>query len=349
MLAVAAQSAYPSSVASRRVRLDNHAARLRTLGVRLDLDSPLDESGYAPLARRRDLVSKARVGISTARGLARMHAASRDASLLMVHRLRSLVPVPGVDPPRRVDVYDFDDALFAAPRRRLHDRLKREPERFDVYLGSARLVIAGNEYLADRACKIAAKVEVIPSCIEVLAETPPPARLEAQTLGWIGSPTTTPYVEALIPKLAPLRSRFPELRLILVGAQPQRKLPDWVDVRTWSPASEATALAEMDVGLMPLPDDPWSRGKCGYKLLQYAAAGVPSVGDPVGVNRRILDGIGGVAPLKARTWPSEISELLLDRQARDEIATRGHKFVDREFSYRRWTPELATLLRDLAG
>ena len=108
------------------------------------------------------------------------------------------------------------------------------------------------------------------------------------------------------------------------------------------------ALARFDVGVMPLPDDPWTRGKCGYKLLQYFAAGVPAVASPVGVNATLLASGGGLAATGARAWRAALEEFAGDAAARGEAGLAGRRLAESQYSYQRWAPELAALLRSLS-
>jgi glycosyltransferase involved in cell wall biosynthesis len=121
----------------------------------------------------------------------------------------------------------------------------------------------------------------------------------------------------------------------------------WIERRAWSQASEASLLARFDVGVMPLPDDPWTRGKCGYKLLQYFAAGVPAVASPVGINATLLSRGGGFAAATPQQWRAALEQLRADRSARSDAARAGRRLAESEYSYQRWAPELAAMLRSL--
>jgi glycosyltransferase involved in cell wall biosynthesis len=137
--------------------------------------------------------------------------------------------------------------------------------------------------------------------------------------------------------------------MVLVGAEGLDLQEPWLERRSWSLASEPRDLASFDIGVMPLPDTEWTRGKCGYKLLQYFSAGVPAVASPVGVNTRIV-GEGGERGLLASTdeeWRAALEKLIRDHQARQEMGARARSFVEKDYSYQRWAPELAGLLSDL--
>ena len=348
MQRVAAESAYPSMTPGARVRVIGFAPFLREHGVDLRFHAHVSDGEYRILAAPGDRLQKARVIASCATRVARRRRP--PGALLMVHRLLSLVPVPGRDPPAVVDVYDFDDALFEgsiSEHNRGFEPLKRERQRCHAHLRRARLVLAGNDYLADHARRHARRVEVVPSCIDATAFVPRThADVELPTVGWIGSTSTTTYLLELLPVLRAINAGGVRMRLLTVGAAPLPPEP-WLEQQPWTPDCEAPALARFDIGVMPLPDDPWTRGKCGYKLLQYFAAGVPAVASPVGVNATLLASGGGIAATGARAWRAALEQLAADAQARREAGLAGRRLAESQYSYQRWAPELATLLRSL--
>jgi glycosyltransferase involved in cell wall biosynthesis len=259
--------------------------------------------------------------------------------------------VPRLDPPRRIDAYDLDDALFIgspAEANRRFQWVKREAQRCIEYLRRARLVIAGNAYLADRAASHSRRIEVVPSCVDPTAQ---PLREhgadEVVRIGWIGSRTTSEYVRPLLPIVETLNRRSLPVRLVLIGADPEIS-GEFVEHRPWRLETQASELARLDVGLMPLPDTEWTRGKCGYKILQYYAAGIPAVASPVGVNARLLDGGHGLPASTPEQWRAALEQLVGDVAERRERGAAARAFVEREYSYERWAPEVAGLLRSLS-
>lgn len=336
-------------MASARVRLVGVAPFLREHGVALEYRPTMSDSGYRLLSSRAPALGKAAI---LATSSVRAYFPRPDHELLLVHRLRLLTPLPGVDPPRRLDAYDLDDALFlgsAAPVNRRFQWAKQEASRCIQYLRRARLVIAGNPYLADRASAYSRRVEVVPSCVDPDRQ---PQREHAEqeevTIGWIGSPTTSAYLEPIIPVVGELNRARPRVRLVLVGADPAITA-DWITHRPWSLANEATDLASFDLGVMPLPDTDWARGKCGYKLLQYFAAGVPAVASPVGVNPSLIGSERGYLASSEAEWRSSLRALVQSVAERRDRGRAARAFVAREYSYQRWAPELAQMLTALAG
>lgn len=348
VLHVVAESAYPTLTPGPRVRAAAFAPFLRERAVDLEFVAHVRADEYAVLASAGRRTAKARIVGRCAR---RVIGRSRPPdALLMVHRLLSLIPLPGHDPPDRVDVYDFDDALFEgsiSPVNRGFGVLKHEAARCRAHLRRARLVVAGNDYLAAHATKYARRVEVVPSCIDATRHRPRRHEdVEVLTVGWMGSATTTPYLVEMLPALRAINAQGIRMRLLAVGAARLPPAP-WIEQLPWTLESEPRLLSRFDVGVMPLPDDPWTRGKCGYKLLQYFASGVPAVASPVGVNSRLLESGGGVAATTTAEWRSALEEFGRDLTARREAGRAGRCLVEAEYSYLRWAPELAAMLRSL--
>ena len=176
-----------------------------------------------------------------------------------------------------------------------------------------------------------------------------PAENELFTVGWIGTPVTAKYVRLVESALLELR-KGGDLRVVLVG-------PSWVELRgltvelrTWSEETEATEIGSFDVGIMPLPDEPWERGKCGYKLIQYMACSRPVVASPVGVNRRIVEeGVNGFLATTTEDWIRGLATLRRDPPTRQRMGEAGRRKVEMEYCTQVTAPRLAALLRSAAG
>jgi glycosyltransferase involved in cell wall biosynthesis len=346
-LAILAETAYPATVASARVRIASFAPFLAPHGIDLAYRPSLTAEQYRLLTSTASVPHKAAVLARSA-----IHGAlpAPKHDLLMVHRLRLLSPLPGLDPPRRLDVYDLDDALFLGSTTKVNRRFqwaKQEARRCLQYMRGSRLVIAGNAFLAAKARESARWVEIVPSCVDPSRQ---PLRVHASadvvTVGWIGSQTTSGYLKPLLPVFAALNNRALRARLVLVGADPTLRA-EWIEHRPWSQASEAADLASFDIGIMPLPDTDWARGKCGYKILQYFSAGVPAIASPVGVTTQLIGTDRGLIASSAEQWKVALDQLIVDFDARREQGLAARAFAEREFSYQRWAPELAALLRSL--
>jgi glycosyltransferase involved in cell wall biosynthesis len=249
-------------------------------------------------------------------------------------------------------VVDIDDAIF-------HD-YDRHPNRivrglfaqkYDGIFERARLVVAGSEYLAARARAAGAPwVEIVPSVVPV-TQYAVREHHDRKTLriGWIGSPASQHYLEELLPALDIL-AREGAFELILIGAN--RTLSTQMPVRMipWTESGEKSILGEIDVGIMPLPDTPSARGKCGYKLIQSMASGVPVVASPVGANSTIVrDGVDGFHASNTAEWVTALLALRDDPDRRRRMGADARAHALESYSLERWGPALAALLRRAAS
>jgi glycosyltransferase involved in cell wall biosynthesis len=213
----------------------------------------------------------------------------------------------------------------------------------------ARCVTAGNETIARAAEPFAARVDVVPTPVDASSfpEIGTSTR-DAHTLVWIGLPENLYYLELLRPTLAALAGDFPKLRIRIICS----RFPDWpeipVEAIEWSPQSEVDALSTASIGLMPLTDDDWTRGKCAFKLLQYMAAGLPCVASPVGANSHVvLDGETGFLSTTPEDWARSLRELLSCQDVRARLGAAGRRRALHLYDRKVIVPRVADLYADL--
>ena len=164
-------------------------------------------------------------------------------------------------------------------------------------------------------------------------------------LGWVGHPSTLGYLRRLEPALAGLARRYPTLRLRVVCSEPYESEAIPVENVSWSLAEEVANLCSLDIGLMPLDDDPWTRGKCGYKALQYMAVGVPVICSPIGMNVDIVqEGENGLLASDMDAWERQISRLVESPELRQRLGTAGQRSVEQNYSLTLMAERLAEVL-----
>ncbi len=246
-------------------------------------------------------------------------------------------------------VVDMDDAFFhrydSHPKRLVRLVLG---DKLDRVMAQAALVVAGNDYLSRRAVQSGAqRVEFLPTVVDVDAYGPVSDKLASPfTVCWIGSPTTSVYLKTIRAALQEVQERT-GARYQIIGAAPRFGLEGIrIENVPWSEETEIELLRSCSVGIMPLLDTPWERGKCGFKLLQYMTAGLPVVGSPVGVNRLIIEhGVNGFHARTREEWTSALMRLHDDPVLRAEFGARGRKKVEAEYSLDFAAPRLEALLR----
>jgi glycosyltransferase involved in cell wall biosynthesis len=232
-------------------------------------------------------------------------------------------------------VYDFDDALWVRSARHADNRSTTREKRFRRMISSADQVVAGNSFLAEKASAYNRRVSVIPSPIDVslYQVRPEGAGGDSVVVGWIGAHGSVHYLEKLLPALEEAHRRDPRLRLKVVSSRfpDSGSLP--VDRVSWRADTELEEIRSMDVGVMPLFEDEWSRGKCGLKVLQYLAAGVPVVVTPAGINSDIVkDGVEGFWARSPAEWVDRILALAADPALRRRMGLAGRKTVEAGYS-----------------
>jgi len=228
-------------------------------------------------------------------------------------------------------IYDFDDAVMYDPE--AVDR--NSASHFRPFRRTAKLadtVIAGNSYLAEHACRFNRRVEVLPTGLDVKAYKVH-ARSENDgkiRLVWIGSRSTLKYLAEIKPALEEVGHQFNNiiLRIICDDFFELQNMP--VEKRRWSEATQAIDLTASDIGLAPLPDNRFSRGKCGFKVLQYAAAGLPVIASPVGVNTEYVNnGVTGFHATSIPQWIESISRLIKSEELRKSMSSAARQQVEK--------------------
>ncbi|HWA02336.1 MAG TPA: glycosyltransferase family 4 protein [Rhizomicrobium sp.] len=344
-------SRHATQAASSRLRTGQYVEALRSLGADVTF-APFFDASY--LRRLYETGGRAVSGVMGAyvrRALALRNL--RRASVVWIEK--EMFPfLPGIfeSLPRRMRVpyvVDYDDATFHTYDRNRNPFLRALLARkLDGLLAGAHAVTAGSAYLERYAREHGARnVARIPTVVDpdrypVLAE---PAHGEIR-IGWIGTPETTRYLRQL---KEPLCAAAIPLRLVTVGAGEVGDLGVPLEQHPWSAATEAELLSTLHIGVMPLPDEPWERGKCGYKLIQYMAAGRPVIASPVGANVEIVTPETGILAADAGSWAAALRTLAQDADLRRRMGAQGRARVEAHYSLRATAPKFCAILASAAG
>ena len=248
-------------------------------------------------------------------------------------------------------VVDYDDSIFHRydqhPNPAVRSLLSNK---IDAVMRHAVLVVVGNQYLADRAERAGARrIEYLPSVVDLdRYSVTPPADDGVVTIGWVGSPISAAYIPQVLPALEAVCRKLP-LRFIFVGPGPVRLGDLPAEVREWTEDTEVEQIQRFDIGIMPLPDNPITRGKSGYKLVQYLACGRPAVASPVGANSTILShGVDGFLARDGEQWIDSLTRLSLDPRLRRSMGEAGRAKVATQYSVQVTAPRLAEMMRQSA-
>lgn len=241
-------------------------------------------------------------------------------------------------------IVDYDDAIFH--NYDLHGKkIIRQVlgKKIDHVMQHSSLVVAGNDYLAERAATAGAKhVTVIPTIIdlnryEVIENSSVKGIF---TIGWIGNPATSPYLQLIQKPLAQFCQQY-SAQLVIIGA-PQVQLAG-VNIihKSWSEITEVAEIQQFDVGIMPLHATPWENGKCGYKLIQYMACAKPVIASPIGVNQQLVeDGHNGFLAASDDAWFSALTKLYHQKKLALEMGLNGRKKIENEYCLQVTAPKL---------
>lgn len=250
-------------------------------------------------------------------------------------------------------IFDYDDAIFhnydQNPNRLINWLLR---DKVATAIGGAKYVTAGCQYLADYALNVIGNVEVVPTVIDIdKYQTCKFERKSTNTfmIGWIGSPSTAKYVEEIGLALSEICNNS-STKIVLIGAG-KVDLPGVnLEKIDWSEDSEIENMRVFDVGIMPLSDGPWERGKCGFKLIQYMACGLPVVASPIGVNSDIVEeGKNGYLARTTEEWVRALTTLRDNKELRQRMGEAGRKKVEEQYCLQVTAPKFLALLQKVVS
>jgi glycosyltransferase involved in cell wall biosynthesis len=234
-------------------------------------------------------------------------------------------------------IFDFDDAIWLEDESHHHGLLNRlkNPGKTAKIIALADMVVAGNKYLAEYAGSFNNNVRVIPTTIDTEVYQPAGQRTGAKiVIGWTGSFSTIKHFEQIIPVLLKIKDKYQDkVSFKVIGDATYVHKALAIEGIKWQPATEVEDLQSFDIGLMPLPDNDWTRGKCGAKGLQYMGLGIPTIMSPVGVNTEIIeDGVNGFLANKDEEWIGKLEKLIESRELREQLGAAGRKTVVERYS-----------------
>ena len=254
-------------------------------------------------------------------------------------------------------IFDFVDAIWllnesrsSAPNRSLS--WLKNPEKTKFIIGMSDLVIAGNEYLAKYAKQFNENVVIIPTTIDTDLYLPKNVEdYDTRTIciGWSGSKTTIDHFEEAIPTLIRIKKKYgSRIMFKVIGDEGYMNAELGIKGQAWKKETETQDLSQIDIGIMPLPDDEWAKGKCGLKGLQYMALGIPTIMSPVGVNSDIIhNGRNGFLSKSSNDFVDKLSLLIESVDLRREVGVNGRKTVEQFYSVNSQKKVYLSVLRGL--
>jgi glycosyltransferase involved in cell wall biosynthesis len=246
-------------------------------------------------------------------------------------------------------IYDFDDALYTRESRELeqnkppsHSTIKK----LNYILKKSTLVFAGSPELAQYSKTYNDNVHIIPTALDKQrAEPMVSPQSDSLTIGWIGNDVNLYYLSIIDDATLFLQQKYPAVRFSLLCGNPPKELKTPWHFTKWSSAAETSWLHSLDIGIMPLTDDPWSRGKCAFKLLQYMACGKPVVASDVGANRNaVSNNINGYLASTTEEWIYALEQLILHKDMRLNMGKESLKIFTEQFERSRIQQKISDIL-----
>jgi len=251
-------------------------------------------------------------------------------------------------------LFDFDDSIMYRSSRHDNHHSWSKMKKFKSMIITVDGVIAGNIYLKNEASKFISpeKIYVIPTIVDLKEYSIKNYDKVKKDfiIGWIGTSGNLHYLKSIAPALEKLNRKYGNIKLKIVcdGFFELNNIE--VIKKTWSPEDVEDDLKSFDVGVMPIADDLWTRGKCGLKIVQYLAAGIPAVVSPVGLNRDLaIPGKTGFWADGIDEWTDKISELVDNPDKRIKMGLAGRKLVEEKYSLQAQAPRYLAILRKIAG
>jgi glycosyltransferase involved in cell wall biosynthesis len=247
-------------------------------------------------------------------------------------------------------IYDFDDAFYLKYR---SDRFKMlSPflgNKFDVVIREATKVIAGNDVIATYAKSYNNNIIVLPTVVDIQRYSTKQQNNNTFTIGWIGTPSTANYLKLIMSALEKITSNKQAI-VRVVGSGPINLTNINHEIIPWTENTEIELLNSFDVGIMPLFDDQWAKGKCGYKLIQYMACKIPVIASPEGINTQIINhGQNGFLASSQEEWYESFMTLIESPELRDKMGLEGRKKVEQKYSLQVTAPKFIEIIQSVVS
>ncbi|MDD2984529.1 MAG: glycosyltransferase [Crocinitomicaceae bacterium] len=346
---------YPFQKApSQRFRFEQYVEFLKSQGFKIEIHSFIDESTWNQLYTENNTLVKVSGILKSFLNRFKLLFRLKKADYIFIHREASQVGPPIFEwiiakILRRKYVYDFDDAIWLPNYSEVNARFQKLKMYWKVNycMKWANQVVAGNQYLADYARQFNSNVVVIPTTIDTiyhhnLTTNPLPEKV---SIGWTGTHTTMNYLDDLIPVLKELSTKYIFDFIVISNEKPNYDLDNLIYI-PWNKDTEIEDLAKINIGVMPLKDDAWAEGKCGFKGLQYMALQIPTIMSPVGVNKEIVEsGVNGFLASSPEEWKIILEDLIQNPTKRIEIGLAGKLTIDERYSVLANRPKYLALFR----
>ena len=283
----------------------------------------------------------------------RLFKSIKKYDILFIQRKRFSIPwLKYIRKNAKKIVYDFDDSVMYRNSKAIHPESNTRTKMFKNMISASDYVIAGNEYLKRNTTSYTNNITIIPSPIDMALYTQKEYSKKNNnvTLGWIGAHGSMHYLEKMKPVFKIIGKRHDNLKLKVVCDTFFNCENITVEKKFWNEKDEVEDIQSFDIGLMPLLDDPWSHGKCGLKILQCLAVGVPVVCSPAGINKEIVeDSVHGFWANTPEEWIEKLEILINNHNLRKKMGIEGRKRVIEHYSLEANAPRMLKIFQQLSS
>jgi len=349
MIRVQGFALYGPLAASTRYRLEQYAPGLRSHGIELQTVHLLGDVYLQRRFNGRAISAQELLKSGFARLVDLAKLRKRDVAIVHCELLplipgwleRSFLSKPYI--------YDFDDAFYLRYQRGRMSKFKPVLGRkFDQVMEGAAAVTAGNHELLRYAGQFSSRAEFLPTVVDLDHHLPDKTRKSSTfTVGWIGSPSTAPFLQEIVFPLSEL-AKESAVRLVVIGGRAPVIPGVQVEEVPWDATTEIDLINSFDVGVMPLHDDEWSRGKCAFKLIQYMACAVPVIGSAVGANKTVVTSDCGYLATNDDEWLNAFRALRDNPIRRQQAGEAGRQRVTEHYCLQVTLPRLVAAIKRVA-
>lgn len=349
---------YPIDGASSRYRVYQYLPYLKSGDISFDVEPFMSSEMYKLMMGPHKVPQK--LFHLTKASIRRISIARKAKEYDLVFLQRECLPFgpPWIErylkKQRIKTLFDYDDALFifkGNTHNRFVDKFKR-PDKYLEIFSLVDTVLAGNDWLRDRAARYCANSRTfeVAENLERYTSRPQEQSVEVLTIGWLGSPSTEKYLKLIEPALRNICARYSHVKLKVIGGGAFRAEGIPVEHVPWSLETEVQHLHSFDIGIMPLPLEDWSKGKSGGKARTYMAVGLPVVATKIGYNCELIKGRETGFLVQSETeWVAVLSRLIEDAALRRKVGDAARTYVEAHFDLKKLGPEFVEILKEVAG
>ena len=326
----------------QRYRFEQFFDYLEQKGIQCFLANIINEKDEKDLYHSKNILKKIKIGLNSYKRRWFHTSEIHHYDLIVIYR--EVLPTKSIYFEKYIHknnvpiVYDFDDAIWVKDVSEVNKKISflKDEKKIEKILPLCKHITCGNEYLANFARKINPNVTIIPSTVDTDLYKPivTYSKSDIVKIGWVGSHTTVKHFEMITDVYLELKKKFKnKIEFVLIGDEQYQNEQLGIKGVKWENKKEVELFNSFDIGIMPIPNNEWSKGKCGMKGLLYMSVGVPTVMSAVGMNKKIIqNGKNGFLANNSTEWLEILSNLIMDKQLRKKIGANGRNSVEKNYS-----------------